>query len=113
MSASKQQDVLAQFKVAGGREGEAELAGRSTPHRPALFPPSPSPCREGSRRNTAAGGHNCCRRGSGRAHTVPFQSPCSQHLCYAQAPGRRLLVATTAAEEGLDVPCCEFVVRFR
>ncbi len=27
-----------------------------------------------------------------------------------QAPGRRLLVATTAAEEGMDVPCCEFVV---
>ncbi|GAX84396.1 hypothetical protein CEUSTIGMA_g11818.t1 [Chlamydomonas eustigma] len=29
-----------------------------------------------------------------------------------KAPGRRLLIATTAAEEGLDVPCCEFVVRF-
>ncbi len=30
----------------------------------------------------------------------------------AQTPGRKLLVATNAAEEGLDLPCCEFVVRF-
>lgn len=29
-----------------------------------------------------------------------------------QAPGCHLLVATSAAEEGLDIPACEFVVRF-
>ena len=33
-------------------------------------------------------------------------------ICPSKAPGRRLLVATTAAEEGMDVPSCEFVVRF-
>jgi len=30
---------------------------------------------------------------------------------HLQAPGRQLLIATSAAEEGLDVPSCEFVVR--
>lgn len=31
-------------------------------------------------------------------------------LTCMQMPGRHLLVATNAAEEGLDLPCCEFVV---
>ncbi len=29
-----------------------------------------------------------------------------------KAPGCRVLVATSAAEEGMDIPCCEFVLRF-
>lgn len=30
----------------------------------------------------------------------------------SQAPGRKLLIATSTAEEGMDVPSCEFVVRY-
>lgn len=29
-----------------------------------------------------------------------------------QAPGRKLLISTSAAEEGVDVPTCSFVVRY-
>ncbi len=29
-----------------------------------------------------------------------------------QSPGRKVLIATSAAEEGMDVPACEFVVRY-
>jgi ERCC4-related helicase len=35
------------------------------------------------------------------------------HYCHSlQAPGRHLLLATSAAEEGLDLPACQAVVRF-
>ena len=32
--------------------------------------------------------------------------------CMPQEPGNKLLIATSAAEEGIDVPNCEFVVRY-
>lgn len=35
-----------------------------------------------------------------------------QVLQLFKAPGRKLLIATSTAEEGMDVPSCEFVVRY-
>ena len=42
---------------------------------------------------------------------MPLTGPASTPR-HTQAPGRHLLLATSAAEEGLDIPACEFVVRF-
>lgn len=39
-------------------------------------------------------------------------NPCPPCHARAQSPGRKVLIATSAAEEGMDVPACEFVVRY-
>ena len=96
--------TFARLRVSGRCPPVSPASSHLPPH---TCPSSPPFCLQSVQSFMGHGGGSA--KGAGGGMSTKQQRAAMEQF---RQPGRRLLVATAAAEEGIDVPHCEVVVRY-